>query len=174
MSRHLYPIPDDFEIDISARAKGTGSQYGWGADKNLLPCKEVWRPVERYFVHHMGRFPKYEEIKIMPGYYLISSDGRLWSRVHNRFICSGHGESRRETKLICADGSTRHVKILRLVLDNFLEPPEAAKTWIRFYFEGANHINAKRWDDALVNGEYTNNALNRQHYNEVGKINRFK
>lgn len=170
--KHLHEIPESFVIIDSPRDRGKGSHYGWGANLDKAPCREVWRPVERYFKHHRGKFPTFEEIKIMPGYYLISSDGRLYSLAHGKFICNSDGDKRRETKLVTADGDLCHVKISRLVLDNFLEPPDAARTWIRHYFEAANHINAKKWDDALVNVEYTNAENNNLHFVEVGKPNR--
>ena len=111
---------------------------------------EYFKPVNTLHVKHVC------------DYYLVSTCGRVWSKVSNRFLKPAYDKDGYPTVgLVCNDGTVHTTRIHRLMLMVF-DPEMGFQNLV------CNHMNGVKQDNYMWNLEWTTVAGNTQHAYEMG------
>lgn len=148
-------------LDTRPIDKGEFQPYGYGYSRPVKK-RELWRPATRYVVRDVS--PKrYHIVHLKHGAYYISDHGRLWSADAQGIISKCYRHRRKETHLLDENGSFVHVRLYKLVLDNWIEPPEHLRSIIYSLADTVNHKDGRCWRDRLDNLQYSPNSANVEH-----------
>jgi len=102
----------------------------------------------------------------MPGAYFVSDHGRIYS-IYSGLISTSRKHKRKETLILDAEGRRINVRPYKLVLDNWIEPPEYNRNVVRHLLDSVNHIDGRPWNDKLNNLQYTTRSINAEHARTV-------
>lgn len=141
---------------------GTFQPWGFGYSRPVRK-QELWRPVTRYIIRDRSIPKRYRVVYFKPGDYYCSDHGRLFSAAAQDIISKGRKHRRNETHLFDALGDNIHVRLYKLILDNWIEPPEHLKSIVYSLCDTVNHRDGNCWRDRLDNLQYTPNSANIEH-----------
>jgi len=148
-------------LDTRPMDQGTFQAWGFGYSRPVKK-QELWRPATRYIVRDNS--PKrYHIVHLKPGAYYVSDHGRLFSTAAQDVINKGRKHRRNETHLYDENDNDVHVRVYKLVLDNWLEPPEHLRSIIYSLADTVNHRDGDCWRDQLDNLQYSPVWMNSEH-----------
>ena len=152
-------------LDTRPMDQGTFQAWGFGYSRPVKK-QELWRPATRYIVRDNS--PKrYHIVHLKPGAYYISDHGRLFSTAAQDVINKGRKHRRNETHLLDEHGNDVHVRLYKLALDNWIDPPEHLRSIIYSLADTVNHRNGDCWRDQLDNLQYSPVWMNSEHMNAL-------
>lgn len=152
-------------LDTRPMDQGTFQAWGFGYSRPVKK-QELWRPAARYIVRDNS--PKrYHIVRLKPGAYYVSDHGRLFSTAAQDVINKGRKHRRNETHLLDEHGNDVHVRLYKLALDNWIDPPEHLRSIIYSLADTVNHRDGDCWRDRLDNLQYTPNVANVEHQAHV-------
>ena len=154
-----YQFP--LRLDTRPIDRGELQQWGYGYSRPVKR-QELWRPATRYVVRDNS--PKrYHVVYLKHGAYYVSDHGRLFSAAAQDVINKSRKHKRNETHLITARGSDIHVRLYKLMLDNWIEPPEHLRSIVYSLCDSVNHKDGDCWRDRLDNLQYSPVWMNSEH-----------
>lgn len=154
-----YQFP--LRLDTRPMDRGEPQQWGYGYSRPVKR-QELWRPATRYVVRDNS--PKrYHVVYLKHGAYYVSDHGRLFSAAAQDVINKSRKHKRNETHLITASGSDIHVRLYKLMLDNWIEPPEHLRSIVYSLCDSVNHKDGDCWRDRLDNLQYSPVWMNSEH-----------
>lgn len=166
------------KIDMRPIDTGEKQQYGFGYSRKVNK-KELWRYANRAIVRRDSKFKNYEIVKLYPGALLVSDHGRVYSRLSGKIISKRRYHKRHnEIRALLADGVHRiKIRRYRLVIANFIEPPDSIRDVIYFLLDTVNHRDFRAWNDRIDNLQYCTRPMNTEHefkYNRNKKRDQLK
>lgn len=87
--------------------------------------------------------------------YAVTDDGRVFSKINNKFLNPKGSEGWYVNIRLCKDGVQRPFKVHRLIADAFLPNP--------YELRDVNHINGIKYDNRVSNLEWISRADNIKH-----------
>lgn len=157
-----------FPLRLDTRPMDTGTFQPWGFGYSRPVRKqELWRPVTRYIIRDRSTPKRYRVVHFTPGDYYCSDHGRLFSAAAQDIINKGRKHRRNETHLFDSLGNNIHVRLYKLILDNWIEPPEHLKSIVYSLCDTVNHRDGDCWRDRLDNLQYSPAWVNSEHMNAL-------
>ena len=103
-----------------------------------------------------------EDMKEITGYedYMITKDGRVWSKISNKFLSISPGTDGRNVVALYKNGKKIRFRVYKLVAQEFLPNPTNLPM--------VNHINGNCADDRLENLEWCDNSHNTKEAYRLG------
>lgn len=148
-------------LDTRPMDRGEFQQWGYGYSRSVKK-QELWRPATRYIVRDNS--PKrYHVVRFKAGDYYVSDHGRLFSTAAQGIINRSRKHKRNETHLIDENGNDIHVRLYKLLLDNWVEPPEHLRSIVYSLCDTINHRDGCHWRDQLDNLQYSPVWMNSEH-----------
>ena len=159
-------LTDQFEfpykLDTRPIDKGVPQQWGYGYSRPVTK-RELWRPATRYVVRDKRNPRGYRIVRLKPGAYYCSDHGRLFSTAAQDVINKGRKHRRNETHLLDEDNNDIHFRLYKLLLDNWIEPPDHLRNIIYSLANTINHRDGNCWRDQLDNLQYSPAWMNSEH-----------
>lgn len=149
-------------LDTRPIDKGEFQPWGYGYSRTVKK-QELWRPATRYIIRDKRNPTRYRIVHLKPGAYFCSDHGRIYSTDAQRIINKCRLHRRRETHLLDEHGNSVHVRLYKLMLDNWVEPPEHLRSIIYSLADTVNHRDGNCWRDRLDNLQYTPVSVNTEH-----------
>ncbi len=148
-------------LDTRPLDKGQFSPYGYGYSRKVNK-QELWRPAIKYIVRDETQPKRYRIIKLLPGYY-CSDHGRIFSTTKQGIITDNRSHKRRRTQLYDENGEAVPIRPYKLLLDNWVMPPEHLQSVVYCLMDSVNHVDGCCWRDRLDNIEYSPKSVNVEH-----------
>ena len=162
--RELKPIPEWMKLDMRQMDTGEKQEFGYGYSRKVNNT-ELWRYANRAIVRRDSKFKNFEIVQLYPGALLVSDHGRIYSRLSGRIIAKRRFHKRHnEIRALLADGIHRiKIRRYRLIIANFLEPPESIRDVIYYLLDTVNHRDSHPWNDRIDNLQYCTRPMNTEH-----------
>jgi len=146
--------------------QGEFQKWGYGYSRPVTK-HELWRPAVRYIVRDKRNPRGYRIVRLRPGAYYCSDHGRLFSTDAQKIINRSRKHRRNETHLRDENGNDIHIRLYKLMLDNWIEPPACFRNVVYSLMDSVNHRDGNCWRDRLDNIEYTPVRINSEHQAHV-------
>lgn len=162
----FHPLPSWMKMDNRPLDTGVWREFGYGYSRKVGK-QELWKPATRCFIRKdQNGFNNYYEARLLPGAYWVSTHGKVFSAIIGKLICNRRTHCRKELALLTEDHTEIRTRRYRLVIDNFIEPPEKTKNIIRYLLGTVNHLDGITWHDRIDNLEYASVQTNIDHFNK--------
>jgi len=151
-----------FRLDSRPMDRGELQMWGFGYSRPVKK-QELWRPALRYVIRDKHNPKRYRVVRFKAGDYYCSDHGRLFSAAAQGIINRSRKHKRNETHLIDENGNNIHVRLYKLMLDNWIEPPEHLRSIVYSLCDSVNHKDGDCWRDRLDNLQYSPTWMNSEH-----------